>query len=83
MIIIGASQIQPKLFPLSCQIQLCLIAPLMQLLTLGIKNTEMNIQHLTEQVNRPQTNVVINKSLIQSNGFTKYAADFFICLVRR
>ena len=77
MITIGAFQIQPELFALSCQIQICLITPLMQLLTLGIKNTEMNIQHLTGQANRPETNVVINKGLIQSNSFTKYAAAFF------
>ncbi|OEH16308.1 hypothetical protein AN696_0227325 [Enterobacter asburiae] len=36
----------------------------------------MNIQHPTEQANRPATGVVTDKGVPQSDSFAKYAAAF-------
>ena len=43
----------------------------------GVKATGMNIQHPTEQTNRPATAVVTDKGVPQSDSFAKYAAAFF------
>lgn len=82
-ITIDASRLQPELFNLSCQSQVCLMALWMRLLKPGVKTTGMNIQHPTEQANRPATGVVTDKGVPQSDSFAKYAAAFFICPVRR
>jgi transposase len=55
----------------------------MRLLKPGVKTTGMNIQHPTEQANRPATGVVTDKGVPQSDSFAKYAAAFLICPVRR
>ena len=46
----------------------------MRLLKPGVKTTGMNIQHPTEQTNRPATAVVTDKGVPQSDSFAKYAA---------
>jgi transposase len=46
----------------------------MRLLKPGVKTTGMNIQHPTEQANRPATGVVTDKGVPQSDSFAKYAA---------
>ncbi|POL85040.1 transposase [Escherichia coli] len=50
----------------------------MRLLKPGVKTTGMNIQHPTEQANRPATGVVTDKGVPQSDSFAKYAAFFNI-----
>ncbi|CAM8049394.1 hypothetical protein MOMOMM089B2_17135 [Morganella morganii] len=45
----------------------------MRLLKPGVKATGMNIQHPTEQANRPATGVVTDKGVPQSDSFAKYA----------
>ncbi|KNC06413.1 hypothetical protein AC791_17615 [Klebsiella sp. RIT-PI-d] len=55
----------------------------MRLLRSDVKATGMNIQHPTEQANRPTTDVVTDKVVTQSDGFAKYAAAFLICPARR
>ncbi|BDD26908.1 hypothetical protein VEGS18_A45630 (plasmid) [Escherichia coli] len=45
----------------------------MRLLKPGVKTTGMNIQHPTEQANRPATGVVTDKGVPQSDSFAKYA----------
>ncbi|EGB90206.1 TPA: transposase [Escherichia coli] len=72
-ITIDASRFQPELFNLSCQSQVCLMALRMRLLKPGVKTTGMNIQHPTEQANRPATGVVTDKGVPQSGSFAKYA----------
>ncbi|PRW40727.1 hypothetical protein CSC04_1389 [Enterobacter roggenkampii] len=73
-ITIDASRFQPELFNLSCQSQVCLMALRMRLLKPGVKTTGMNIQHPTEQANRPATGVVTDKGVPQLDSFAKYAA---------
>ena len=73
-ITINATGLQPELFDLSCQSQVCLMALGMRLLKPGVKTTGMNIQHPTEQTNRPATAVVTDKGVPQSDSFAKYAA---------
>ncbi|ARV56999.1 hypothetical protein BZY78_13585 [Escherichia coli] len=51
----------------------------MRLLKPGVKTTGMNIQHPTEQANRPATGVVTDKGVPQSDSFAKYAAVDSIC----
>jgi hypothetical protein len=43
----------------------------------GVKATGINIQHPTEQANRPVTGIVTDKGVPQSVSFAKYAAAFF------
>ncbi|OKP23827.1 hypothetical protein BSQ40_23955 [Serratia fonticola] len=49
----------------------------MWLLKPGVKPARMNIQHPTEQTNRPATGVITDKGVPQSDSFAKYAAAFF------
>nr|WBW53407.1 hypothetical protein HDPBJHLB_00093 [Escherichia coli] len=51
----------------------------MRLLKPGVKTTGMNIQHPTEQANRPATGVVTDKGVPQSDSFAKYATVDSIC----
>jgi hypothetical protein len=44
----------------------------MRLLKPGVKATGINIQHPTEQANRPATGVVTDKGVPQSDSFAKY-----------
>ncbi len=76
-ITINATGLQPELFNLSRQSQIYLVALRMRLLKPGVKATGMNIQHPTEQTNRPATAVVTDKGVPQSDSFAKYAAAFF------
>lgn len=76
-ITINATGLQPELFDLSRQSQVCLVALRMRLLKPGVKATGMNIKHPTEQTNRPATGVVTDKGVPQSDSFAKYAAAFF------
>jgi hypothetical protein len=46
----------------------------MRLLKPGVKPTRMNIQHPTEQTNRPATGIFTDKGVPQSDSFAKYAA---------
>lgn len=69
--------LQPELVDLSRQSQIYLVALRMRLLKPGVKATGMNIQHPTEQTNRPATAVVTDKGVPQSDSFAKYAAAFF------
>lgn len=73
-ITINATGLQPELFNLSRQSQIYLVALRMRLLKPGVKATGMNIQHPTEQTNRPATAVVTDKGVPQSDSFAKYAA---------
>ena len=76
-ITINATGLQSKLFDLSRQSQIYMVALRMRLLKPGVKATGMNIQHPTEQTNRPATGVVTDKGVPQSDSFAKYAAAFF------
>ncbi|EOQ27199.1 hypothetical protein WEU_03713 [Citrobacter sp. KTE32] len=76
-IAINTTGFQPELFDLSRQSQICLVALRMRLLKPGVKTTGMNIQHPTEQTNKPATVVVTDKGVPQSDSFAKYAAAFF------
>lgn len=76
-IAINATGLQPELFDLSCQPQIYLMVLRMRLLKSGVKATWMNIQHSTEQANRPATGVVTDKGVPHSDSFAKYAAAFF------
>ena len=49
----------------------------MRLLKTGVKVTGMNIQHPTEQANRPATGVVTDEGVPLSDSFAKYTAAFF------
>jgi len=73
-IAINTTGLQPELFDLSRQSQICLVALRMRLLKSGVKTTGMNIQHPTEQTNRPATGAVTDKGVPQSDSFAKYAA---------
>ena len=76
-ITINATGLQPELFDLSRQSQIYLVALRIRLLKPGVKTTGMNIQHPTEQANRPATDVVTDEGVPQSDSFAKYAAAFF------
>ena len=76
-ITINATGLQPELFDLSRQSQIYLVALRIRLLKPGVKTTGMNIQHPTEQANRPATGVVTDKGVPQSDSFAKYAGAFF------
>ncbi|KTS26441.1 hypothetical protein NS381_18245 [Pantoea stewartii] len=49
----------------------------MRLLKSGVKATGIHIQNPTEQTNRPATDVITDKGVLQSDSFAKYAAAFF------
>ena len=73
-ITIDASRFQPELFNLSCQSQGLPDGVVNAAAEAGRKTTGMNIQHPTEQANRPATGVVTDKGVPQSDSFAKYAA---------
>lgn len=77
VIVINVTGLQPELFDLSRQSQIYLVALRIWLLKPGVKATGMNIQHPTEQTNRPVTGVVTDRGVPQSDSFAKYAAAIF------
>ena len=80
---VNTTGLQPELFDLSRQSQICLVALRMRLLKPGVKAAGVNIKPLKEQANRPATGMVTDKGVPQSDSFAKYAAAFLICPVRR
>jgi len=76
-ITINLTGLQPELSDLSRQSQVYLVPLRKRLLKPGVKATGMNIQHPTEQMNRPVMAVVTDKGEPQSDSFAKYAEAFF------
>jgi MFS family permease len=79
-IAINTTGLQPELFDLSRQSQICLVALRIGLLKLGVKATGMNIQHPAEQTNRPATGVVTD-TRERASAIAMWAAAGSLALV--